>query len=263
MYLSHMRRVSECEIWSMGAVFRLLCVSVCIYVHEYVSIISARVKPYCLRYRKLAPVDFTNTAHHHRRRNGGRCFQRAGGGGGGHCCSLNHFLWNHHVNLPQIRNCCQWTRQPLPLPRPSPSVPKEKALSSASLLRELGGGLRRRSWNETGKDQRPHEESISHMSVPPSHAVGCSLNGQKEKMEGGFQLISLSCGGLLNSSRSRCSAEGAAKAPLCMRKPGLIQIFIRTDRDVFPVFTSQKEFCPFFPFETQRVRGLSSLTFAL
>lgn len=33
------------------------------------------------------------------------------------------------------------------------------------------------------KEQR-HEESISHMSVPPSHAVGHSLNGQKEKMEG-------------------------------------------------------------------------------
>lgn len=150
---------------------------------------------------------------------------------------------------PQIRNCCQWTHRPLPLPRPSPSVPKEKALSSPSLLRESRGGLRRRYQNETAKDQHPHEESISHMSVPPSHAVGHSLNGQREKMEegGGFQLISLSRWGLLNSSRSRHSAEGIAKAPLCMRKPGLIQIFIRAERDVFPVFTSLKEFCTFFP----------------
>lgn len=85
----------------------------------------------------------------------------------------------------QIHNCCQWTHRPLPLHRPLPSVPKEKALSSPSLLRESGGGLRRRSQNEAAKDQRPHEESISHMSVPPSHAVGYSLNGQKEKMEEG------------------------------------------------------------------------------
>lgn len=55
------------------------------------------------------------------------------------------------------------------------------------------------------------------MSVPPSHAVGHSLNGQKEKMEGvgvgwgvGCQLISLSHWDLLNLSRSRHSVEGIA-----------------------------------------------------
>lgn len=151
---------------------------------------------------------------------------------------------------PQIHKCCQWTHRPLPAPRPPPSVPNQRALSSPSRFRESGGGLRRRSQNETAKDQCPHEESISHMSVPPSHAAGPCLNGQEENggAGGGFQLISLSRWGSLNSSRSRRSAEGIAKAPLCMRKPGLIQIFIRAERDVFPVFTSPEEFCTFRAF---------------
>lgn len=29
--------------------------------------------------------------------------------------------------------------------------------------------------------------------------------------------------------------------PICMRKPGLIQIFIGTERDVFPVLTSREK----------------------
>ncbi|KAI4804810.1 hypothetical protein CesoFtcFv8_017654 [Champsocephalus esox] len=66
-----------------------------------------------------------------------------------------------------------------PPARPSLSVPEEKAFPPL----RIGGGLRRRSQNEAAKDQRPYEESISHMSVPPSHAVGYSLNGQQEKME--------------------------------------------------------------------------------
>lgn len=72
-------------------------------------------------------------------------------------------------------------------------------------------------------------------------------------------MISLSRGGLLNSSRSRRCAEGMAKASLCMRKPGLIQIFIRAERDVFSVFTpppppTQKNFQPFLPlFEELRL----------
>lgn len=55
-------------------------------------------------------------------------------------------------------------------------------------------------------------------------------------------MISLGHRGLLSSSRSRRSTDGIAKAPLCMRKPGLIQIFILAEGDVFPVFTFPTRF---------------------
>lgn len=161
------------------------------------------------------------------------------------CCSVEHCLWNHHRNLHRYATVVNGLIGLSALPAPLPLFPKEKALSSLS-PRNLEGIK-----TKVPKLRRPNPDvlmkSLFHTWVCLHLMRLATLwMGRGRKWRGGSQLISLSRWGLLNSSRSLRSAEGIAKAPLCMIKPGLIQIFIRAERGVFPVFTSQKEFSTFF-----------------
>lgn len=158
-----------------------------------------------------------------------------------------------------IRNCCQLSGWPPTPPHSTPpSLKKRPCPFLPSSNNPEGIKTKVLKW----EDRRPASSWRVHFTHECTSISCCWLFSEWGEWEnwgggGGSQLISLSFWGLLNSSSSQRSAEGIAKAPLCMRKTGLIQIFIHAERDVFIVFTFQKECCPFFSFWDCKINAFS------
>lgn len=103
------------------------------YVHECNNVLYIRLYAsvglsslFALK-KKASPVSFTNTTHQWR---GKHCSVFFSLSSGGHCCSVNHFLWNHHLNLRRYATVVNGLIGLSPFPAPCPLFQKKKPCAS-------------------------------------------------------------------------------------------------------------------------------------